>query len=62
MQDLDADDESLVKYKQALLGQTSGVLGEGVRVSDQTSADLCPFGVFVTTVSAGSVCERVKRR
>ena len=28
IQDLDQDDESLVKYKQQLLGQTSGVLGE----------------------------------
>jgi len=27
LQDLDADDESLVKYKQQLLGQTGNVLG-----------------------------------
>lgn len=34
IQDLDADDESLVKYKQTLLGQTAGVLGkEAILVS-----------------------------
>ena len=27
---LDADDESLVKYKQTLLGQTEGVLGKAL--------------------------------
>lgn len=27
IQDLDADDEALVKYKQTLLGQTEAVLG-----------------------------------
>ena len=29
LQDLDADDESLVKYKQTLLGQTGDILGMG---------------------------------
>ena len=28
IQDMDQDDESLVKYKQQLLGQTQGVLGK----------------------------------
>lgn len=28
IQELDADDEALVKYKQALLGQTEDVLGK----------------------------------
>ena len=28
LQELDADDEALVKYKQALLGQTEDVLGK----------------------------------
>lgn len=28
IQQMDADDESLVKYKQQLLGQTQGVLGK----------------------------------
>lgn len=29
LQELDAEDESLVKYKQTLLGQTEGVMGKG---------------------------------
>ena len=29
LQDLDADDESLVKYKQQLLGQTGDIFGMG---------------------------------
>lgn len=32
LQKLDADDESLVKYKQQLLGKTEGVKGKGIGV------------------------------